>query len=123
MNQLLAVAVGGAAGATCRHLVDLACSRCHFALGTFMVNIVGCFLIGLLITVRSGGGQQWDDLTHSALTIGFVGALTTFSTFGLHTTQMFDSAQHGLGLLNIAGNMLLGLAAIYVGVGVGRWIS
>jgi len=123
MKQLLAVAIGGAVGAICRHLVNLACSRYHFALGTLLVNIVGCFLIGLLITLRSSNEQRWDDFTHSALTVGFLGALTTFSTFGFQTTQFFNAAQHSLGLLNIASNMLLGLLAVYVGIEVGRWMS
>jgi CrcB protein len=123
MKQLLAVAIGGAAGAICRHLVNLICSRYHFALGTLMVNIVGCFLIGLLISLRSADAQRWGDFTHSALTIGFLGALTTFSTFGFQTSQFFNNAQHGLGLLNIGSNMLLGLLAVYAGIEVARWLS
>jgi len=123
MKLLLAVAIGGAAGATCRHVVNLICSRYHFALGTLLVNVVGCFLIGLLITLRPLDNDRGPDFAHSVLTIGFLGALTTFSTFGLHTSQLFNSAQHGLGLLNIASNMLLGLLAVYGGIEAGRWLS
>jgi CrcB protein len=123
MKHLLAVAIGGAAGAICRHLVNLICSRYHFALGTLLVNIVGCFLVGLLITLRTSNEQRWDEFTHSVLTIGFLGALTTFSTFGYQTAHLLSTAQHGLGLLNIAGNMLLGLLAVYVGIEVGRWLG
>lgn len=123
MKQLLAVAIGGSVGAICRHLVSVVCSRYHFALGTLIVNIVGCFLIGLLITMKTNGSHRWDDLTHSALTVGFLGALTTFSTFGFQTSQFFNTGQHGFGLLNIAGNMLLGLLAVYGGIEAGRWLS
>lgn len=123
MKQLLAVAIGGACGAVCRHLVNQLCSRFHFPLGTLAVNVVGCFLIGLLITLRSSDDQRWDELTHSALTIGFLGALTTFSTFGFESHSFFSSQQHGLGLLNIASNMLLGLMAVYGGIEMGRWMS
>jgi len=123
MKHLLAVALGGALGAACRHLVNLACSRFHFPWGTLSVNIAGCFLIGLLFTLRSADSQRWDEVTHSALTIGFLGALTTFSTFGFETNHFFNTGQHGLGLFNIASNMLLGLLAVYVGIEAARWIS
>ena len=123
MKQILAVAVGGALGAVARHLVNLLCSRFQFPWGTLTVNVVGCFLIGLLITARAADDQRWDELTHSALTIGFLGALTTFSTFGFETHSFISSQQHGLGLLNIATNMILGLLAVYGGIEVGRWLS
>jgi len=123
MKQLLAVAIGGALGAVCRHLVNILCSRYHFSLGTLVVNVVGCFLIGLAITLRGTDTQRWDELTHSAVTIGFLGALTTFSTFGFQTTHFFNNQQHGLGLLNIASNMLLGLLAVYGGIEVGKWLN
>ncbi|NOY40399.1 MAG: fluoride efflux transporter CrcB [Planctomycetes bacterium] len=123
LHQLLAIAIGGGAGAICRHLVNLACSRwlgSHVAVGTLAVNVVGCFLIGLLIALRTTDSPRWDDLTHTALTIGFLGAFTTFSTFGFETTRFFENAQHSLGLLNIAGNMLLGLTAVFGGLQLGR---
>ena len=123
MKQILAVAVGGALGAVCRQLVNQLCSRFSFPLGTLTVNIVGRFLIGLLVTMRASNDQRWDELTHSALTIGFLGALTTFSTFGFETHTFLSSQQHGLGVLNIACNMLLGLAAVYGGIECGRWLS
>ena len=124
--QLIAIAVGGGAGAICRHLVNLGCSRwlgSHFAFGTMAVNVLGCFLLGLLVALRMGDSPRWDDLTHSALTIGFLGALTTFSTFGFETTRFFENAQHHLGFFNIAGNMLFGLAAVFGGLQLGRLLS
>jgi len=123
MKQLLAVAIGGSLGAVCRHLVSLVCSRYHFPWGTLAVNVVGCFCLGLLITLRGADTQRWDDLTHSALTIGFLGAFTTFSTFGFETTSFFNNGQHGLGLFNIGGNLLLGLLAVFGGIEVGKWLS
>lgn len=128
MKHLAAIALGGALGALCRHLTNQVCSRYftqagHFPWSTLVVNVVGCFLIGLIITLRTAESHFWDDVTHSALTIGFLGALTTFSTFGFETNSLFTSQQHGLGLLNIAGNMLVGLLAVYGGIEVGRWLS
>jgi CrcB protein len=126
LHQLIAIAVGGGAGAICRHLVNLGCSRWlgnHFAFGTMAVNVLGCFLLGVLVALRNTDSPRWDDLTHSALTIGFLGALTTFSTFGFETTRFFENAQHHLALLNIAGNMLLGLTAVYGGLQLGRLLA
>ncbi len=123
MKHLWAVAIGGALGAVCRHLVNQLCSRFHFPLGTLAVNVVGCFLIGLLITLRAANEQRWDSVTHSAMTIGFLGALTTFSTFGFESHSFFSNQQHGLALLNIASNMLLGLLAVYGGIEAGRWLG
>ncbi len=123
MKHLIAVALGGAAGATCRHLVNLACSRWHFPWGTLAVNVIGCFLIGLLIALYADDAQRWNQVTHSALTVGFLGALTTFSTFGFETHHFFCNAQHTLGLLNIAANMLLGLGAVFCGIEAARWIG
>ncbi len=123
MKHVLAIALGGALGAVCRHLVNQLCSRSNFPWATLVVNVVGCFLIGLLITLRATDASRWGEVTHSALAIGFLGALTTFSTFGFETNYLFSSQQHGLGLLNIAGNMLLGLLAVYGGIEIARWMS
>ncbi len=122
MKHILAVAFGGALGAICRHLVNQACSRFdsggwQFPWGTLTVNVVGCFLIGLLLTMRAGG------FAHPALTVGFLGALTTFSTFGFETHHFFSSQQHGLALLNIGSNMLMGLLAVFGGIEVGKWLG
>lgn len=127
MKHVLAVAMGGALGAVCRHAVNQLCSRYphwgQFPWATLTVNVIGCFLLGLVITLRAADAERWHEVTHSAMTIGFLGALTTFSTFGFETNYLFSSQQHGLGLLNIAGNMLLGLVAVYVGIEFGRWWS
>jgi len=127
LHHVVAIAVGGAGGAICRHLVNLTCSRVfgnHFAIGTLTVNVIGCCLIGMLIPLGTAEFPRWGAVTHSALTIGFLGALTTFSTFGFETTRFFENEQVGFGLLNIAGNMLLGLAAVYGGLQLGRlWVG
>lgn len=127
MKHELAIALGGALGALCRHAVNQLCSRFpqwgQFPWSTLAVNLVGCFLIGLLVTLRVAEHDRWSDVTHSALTIGFLGALTTFSTFGFESHFLFSTQQHALGLLNIGANMLLGLLAVYGGIEVARWWS
>ncbi|MDZ4658176.1 MAG: fluoride efflux transporter CrcB [Bythopirellula sp.] len=125
MSKVLAIAVGGALGAVCRHLVNQGCSQwlaVHAAWGTFAVNIVGCFLLGLLIPLGTGADARWSEVTQSALTVGFLGALTTFSTFGWETHQLFQETQHGMALLNMAASMLIGLVAVSVGLALGKWL-
>ena len=126
VGHVIAIAVGGALGAVSRYGVNKACARwlgSHFAFGTLTVNVVGCLLLGLMFAMRNFDTPRWNDVTHSGLTIGFLGALTTFSTFGFETTRHFQDAQHGLGMLNITGNLLLGLAAVYGGILLGRWLG
>lgn len=123
MKHILAIALGGAFGAVCRHLVNQYCSRSSFPWATLTVNVIGCFLIGLLLTLRAADASRWSEYTHSALAIGFLGALTTFSTFGFQTHDLFSTQQHGLGLLNIGSNMVLGLLAVFGGIELARWMS
>ncbi len=126
MQHILAIAVGGSVGAISRYLISMGCKHWlgdHFAFGTLAVNVLGCFLIGLLIPLGTAEIPKWHAVTHSALTVGFLGALTTFSTFGFETTRFFENAQHGVALLNIGTNMLLGLMAVYVGLQLGRWLA
>ena len=113
----LAVAAGGATGAVLRYLVGLAVLRWHpdaGPLGTLSVNIAGCFLIGLLMPFIER--QSLPVLAAPLLVTGLLGGLTTFSTFG-HETIALATVRHrpDLALLNAAANLLIGLAAVYLG--------
>lgn len=125
--NILAIALGGALGAVCRHGVNVLCRSwlgANFAYGTLVVNVVGCFLLGLLIPLGSAvtaeGTQRWSPAIHSALTIGFLGALTTFSTFGFETVSHFQDAEHHLAATNIALNLVIGIIAVFAGLWLGR---
>ena len=125
MDKVIAIAFGGALGAVCRHAVNIVCLRWlgeRFAYGTLTVNVVGCFLLGLLIPIGLAEEPRWGTMPHAAMTVGFLGALTTFSTFGFETTRFFEASQHHLAILNIAGNFLLGIAAVFAGLQLGRWL-
>ena len=125
MTKVLAIAVGGALGAVCRHLVNQGCSQwlaLHAAWGTLAVNIVGCFVLGVIIPFGTGDDPRWNAVMHSALTVGLIGGLTTFSTFGWETHRLFEETQQGLAFMNMAANMLLGLAAVSLGLALGKWL-
>jgi fluoride exporter len=126
MTQAIAVAIGGAVGAVARHLANQVCSQwlaAHSAWGTLAVNIVGCFLLGMLVPLGTGSEPRWNAVTHSALTVGFLGGLTTFSTFGFETHRLFHESGQMAAVLNIGANMILGLLAVSGGLAVGKWVA
>ncbi|MFJ5830049.1 fluoride efflux transporter CrcB [Streptomyces sp. NPDC093089] len=111
MNWLLVV-VGAAVGAPLRHLTDRAVRARHdsvFPWGTFVVNVAGSFVLGLLTGVSSA---QVSLL----LGTGFCGALTTYSTFSYETLKLYEDGAKGYALLNVAGSLAAGLAAVWLGV-------
>ena len=121
LRQLLLVALGGALGSAMRYLTAILLAR-HYTdsipLATLMVNVLGCFLIGLLIGLCS-------ETTYLRLLFitGFCGGFTTFSTFTAESYVMFREGAYGLALLYIAGSVLIGLLALWVGLYVSRIIA
>lgn len=106
--DLLWVAGGGAAGALCRHLISTKCSLrlgTAFPYGTLLVNVLGSLLMGLL----GGCWERWGLFPVPGLLIGsgFLGALTTFSTFSMDTFAAFRDGQPGKAALNVALNTIL----------------
>lgn len=117
------VALGGAAGALARWAVDGWITRRppQFPWATFAVNVSGAFLVGLLVA-------YFDQRAHLApwvrtgLTLGFVGAYTTFSTLILESNRLIESGLPWLAVLNVAGSVAAGFAALLLGTAVGRAI-
>jgi CrcB protein len=122
MPITLAIALAGALGAVARYGFDGLVSRRTgggFPWGTFAVNVSGSFLLGLVFTLLTER-YRVDPWLRSALTIGFLGAYTTFSTLSLETYRLLEDGAVGLALANAAGSVAAGLAALYVGVVLGR---
>jgi CrcB protein len=123
MNQLIAIAFGGASGAIARFLVATGMYQWlgkSFAYGTLTVNIVGSFLIGLLsealIVQRVEIGIEY----RAAILVGFIGAFTTFSTFALETLNFIEQGNYDKAGLNIVVSVFGCLFAVWVGVLLGR---
>lgn len=120
--EFVSVAVGGAIGAVTRYIVSgWAVSRWggQFPYGTLVVNVVGCFLIGLimvLLTERVSVGPYWRLI----LVVGFLGGLTTFSSFGLETVSLLEQARWTAALSNVVLNVVVGCTATFLGMIVGR---
>jgi CrcB protein len=126
MTQAIAVAVGGALGAVSRHLVNVGCAQwlaAHSAWGTLVVNVLGCFLLGMLVPLGISTEPRWNTTTHLGLTVGLIGGFTTFSTFGLETYGLYQESGATAAFINIGANMVLGLLAVSGGLVLGKWLA
>jgi CrcB protein len=119
---VVAIALAGSLGALARYGLDGLVSRRTsgaFPWGTFAVNITGAFTLGLVFTLAT---ERWglSPWLRSALTIGFLGAYTTFSTLSFETYRLAEDRALGLAAANMLGSCAAGLAAVYLGVVLGR---
>ena len=122
MYTYLAIAFGGALGALSRHWLTSAMENLNgtdFPLGTFVVNLFVSFLIGLVFVVfaeKLSFAEQWRPV----IIIGFLGAMTTFSTFSLDALLLFQQGQYNTALFYVLGSVVLCLSAAYIGMYVSR---
>ena len=124
MPTALAIVVAGAFGALARYGLDGWISRrapTSFPWGTFAINVTGSFLLGLAFVLMTERFRP-DPWLRSAVTIGFLGAYTTFSTFSLETYRLAEDGAYGLAFANVVGSLTAGLTAVYAGVVLGRAI-
>lgn len=120
--EVLCVAVGGALGTLARYGVGLAAHRFWgegFPYGTLTVNLVGCFLMGLAGTIGAKT-QAVPQFVVAAVTVGFLGGLTTFSAFGNETFRHLEGGRTTLALGNIAANVGIGLLAVWAGAALAK---
>lgn len=91
----------------------------HLPFGTFAVNIIGSFLFGLIYALSQRKMLPHPEL-RVILLVGFMGAFTTFSTFAFDTARLVKSSQWLLAFGNVFASITLGVAALAVGVLLGR---
>jgi len=119
----LAVFIGGGLGAVARWALTIWVGRrwpaAPLPWATLGVNVVGCFALGLLVPLFA---HRQSPILRAALTAGFLGGLTTFSTFGIETLSAYKSAPL-LGFLNVSLNLGLGLGAGAAGLWMGAKLS
>lgn len=121
----LLVAVGGAAGSVLRYAVGRLAAYylgADTVVGTFAVNVAGSFALGVLATVFISR-SDWPLELRAMLAVGLLGGFTTFSTLAYDGIRLMSSGEYGRAGLSIAANLVVGLAAAYLGVLVGRTVS
>jgi CrcB protein len=118
--DFLLVALGGAAGAMLRYAIARGIdglTKYTLPLGTLVANALGCLIIGLLI----GSGQDMKSETLRLwLGVGFLGGLTTFSTFAADTINEINQNHWALAIGNVASNLFICLLVVVVGIALSK---
>ena len=122
-QTLILVALGGAIGASLRHLAALGALRLFgpgFPIGTLGVNVLGSFLMGLLVVILSErGASAFSPL----LLTGVLGGFTTFSAFSLDALTLWERGDPVLATLYVGASVLMSLAALAVGLFLARSLT
>src|SRR5437879_6643561 len=116
--KIVYIGLAGFAGAVSRYAVEGWVSnrvRGAFPWGTFVVNASGCFLLGFVFSVLTERFLPHPAL-RSAVTIGFIGAYTTFSTFAFETLRLAEDGAMLLAFGNLVASVGVGLIAVYAGI-------
>ncbi|MDT8375947.1 MAG: fluoride efflux transporter CrcB [Mariprofundaceae bacterium] len=123
-SQLAAVAIGGAFGAVMRWLMAGAVQRwagTAFPWGTFAVNALGSFLLGFLFVWLIERSTA-TELVRLALTVGLLGAFTTFSTYSLESIRLLQEGALGMAAANVMGQVVVCLVLTWLGIQLARAI-
>jgi CrcB protein len=126
VSPYLMVGAGGFLGAVARLLIArwvLSLVDTRFPLGTFVINVSGSFLLGVLATIAAQKLFAHAEALQLALGVGFLGAYTTFSTFEFETHTLLATGAWTMAAANMVASLLVGLAAVRAGIVVARaWL-
>ena len=122
--RTLVIALGGALGGVGRYWISLLMTgptrAVLFPWATLTVNLVGSFLLGLFLGGAAAGRFAVSDNLRAFVAVGFLGGLTTFSTFAYETVGPLQAGDLRRGLLNVALTFGLGLGACLAGILAGE---
>jgi len=121
MSYLL-VFVGGGLGASLRHFINVTCARCMgigFPWGTFIINVTGSTVMGLIagyLAFKGQASQPWRLF----LMTGILGGYTTFSAYSLDAALLYERGELGLAALYVIGSVVLSIAGLFAGLALVR---
>lgn len=121
MERLFWICVAGAVGTGARYLIALWAAQrfgSAFPYGTLIVNLVGCFVIAAVMHAALALG--WSANVRAAVTIGFVGGLTTYSSFNYETMRLFEEGAPATAFVNLALTLMGGFSAGWLGLVMAR---
>lgn len=122
MKQVLFVGLGGAAGSILRYVTNVITLKYYsasFPLATFIVNVVGCFLAGLIFGLITQETTEAQNLKFLLIT-GFCGGFTTFSAFALENVRLMNSGNTTTAIIYTLASVAAGLIAIWIGLLIAR---
>ncbi|MGJ4941534.1 fluoride efflux transporter CrcB [Bradyrhizobium sp. HKCCYLS1011] len=128
MKQLIGyvlVFLGGGAGASLRHAVNMASAKAFgtaFPFGTFIINITGSIVMGLIagyLAFKGDASQHWRLF----LMTGILGGYTTFSAFSLDTALLYERGAVGLASLYVVGSVGLSIAGLFAALALVRYLT
>jgi CrcB protein len=122
IKNLIYIVIGGGFGSALRYLIQYAVHKNYpnaFPYGTFLVNIIGCFLVGLLISAVAKEKHMAQHL-ELLLIVGFCGGFTTFSTFAYEGNSLLGEGRIGYAFLYIGLSVLAGMLFAYLGFRLGK---
>lgn len=125
MKIVLAIAAGGAFGAVARHYVNNQVTHwlgAEFPWGILVANVAGSFAMGVLIESLALVWSPSKEV-NAFLAVGFLGAFTTFSTFGVETYRSFESGDWLIAALNVIANVAGGLLLVVAGTSLARFLT
>jgi len=120
--MIVAIAIGGAAGAVGRHFVNVgmvALLGHGFPWGTLVVNIGGSLIMGVLAHVMATSWTVSPEL-RALMTVGALGAFTTFSTFSLDVVSLYERGQIGLAAIYVIASVTASVGALFLGLKLAR---
>jgi CrcB protein len=117
LTPYLAIGVAASFGAITRYVVGVVCGRFFgtgFPVGTFVINITACVLIGWFLTIA--GSRGVSDTVRLAVAVGFIGTYSTFSTFAYEGSSLLEEGAGIKAFVYLLGSVIGGLVAVRLGI-------